>query len=388
MNSRLATLGAIIALACSGQAETWQTRHGGSFDGAVSEVHADHAVFESEGGRRFSVKFKELDPASLKRVLGSARGASKRTPSRTNNRGHAWPVGARHAGASQVRMIREDKDGQRFEYESPHYRFISTVRLNDSIQRNFSVLFETTYKYCRDLPLSLEKSDRGAGKATVYLFANEPQYVQAGGPPGSAGCYIQGKDIVLVPLSSLGVIWKSGGFTMDRSRQNMVLVHELVHQLTPPSYFQPGSRGWFSEGLAEYVATTPYQWGYFQCDASGRSARSYISGHGLNGKGGRALGKVIHAPSLERLLTMPYREFAGRNASVHYSVSLLCVHYFFHLEDQGRATRIGRFMQALDQGRSRDEALAALLDGRSYQQLEQEIAAAWKTRQIDLRFGR
>ena len=66
MNSRLATLGAIIALACSGQAETWQTRHGGSFDGAVSEVHADHAVFESEGGRRFSVKFKELDPASLR----------------------------------------------------------------------------------------------------------------------------------------------------------------------------------------------------------------------------------------------------------------------------------------------------------------------------------
>jgi hypothetical protein len=65
-------------------------------------------------------------------------------------------------------------------------------------------------------------------------------------------------------MASLGLIEGGTGFSLNTKRHNNVLVHELVHQLTPDAYLAPGALGWFSEGLAEYMAITPYNWGYYQ----------------------------------------------------------------------------------------------------------------------------
>jgi hypothetical protein len=108
----------------------------------------------------------------------------------------------------------------------------------------------------RELPLAISGGVKQEGKYQILLFETEQSYNSAGGPPGSAGVFIGGKNIVMVPLTSLGVRPVGSGYMLDRDKSNKTLPHELVHQLTPDNYYAHGSMGWFTEGLAEYVAVT------------------------------------------------------------------------------------------------------------------------------------
>ena len=77
------------------------------------------------------------------------------------------------------------------------------------------------------------------------------------------------------------------------------------HQVTPACYYRSGARGWFSEGVAEYVAVSPYTWGRFGSDKSGRAVKEYVTGYGPGGRGGRALGSKLKAPGLKGFFLMP-----------------------------------------------------------------------------------
>lgn len=381
----------LLLLALAARGEIWTDRYGRKFEAELIEVREEIALFEFPSGSRFSLKVAELDPSARaklvpRRVSGPQSRPATALP-RTRNLGHPWPDSERHRGESRVEVISEDSEAGRFVYESPNYRFLCEVKLGDEVLRNFAVLFETAYRYCQRLPLSLESSGGGAERKTVLLFATEESYLRAGGPPGSAGCYSPGSRRVLAPLSSLGVEIFSGTSRLDRGKQNKVLVHELVHQLTPRSYYARGTNGWFTEGLADYVATTPYTWGYFQTDPHGRTVKSYVTEYGLKGLGGRGLGERIELPPLREFMTMSYSAFTGGDARRNYGVGLLLTHYFFHLDGQGKARRLGAYLRALDAGRIGEESYAALLDGRSWEELERDVAAAWKAKGITLVFG-
>jgi len=272
-----------------------------------------------------------------------------------------------------------------FVYESPGYRFTCNARVTDDALRNFSVMFEATRKYAQDLPLSLGGGRQRQGKLDILLFGTMNQYLQAGGMPGSVGCFT--RDVVLVPMVSLGLVEGGTGFSLDTTRRNNVLVHELVHQLTPNAYMQPGALGWFSEGLAEYVSITPYNWGYFKPDIHGNVVKAYVTATGEGGQGGRALGTNITAPKLRNFFLMPYGQFSGPNANGNYGMGLLLTHYFFHMEGGGKAYRITQFLKGLQAGQRGEVSLGPLLDGGTYEKLEGEIAAAWGRMGIQIRFG-
>ena len=135
--------------------------------------------------------------------------------------------------------------------------------------KKFATLFEATREYCRMLPIATLKAHvPGAQfRNKILLFESKASYVRNGGPPSSAGVFIsrgrQGNGIVMVPLESLGLKKVGSGYMYDYKGENKVLPHELVHQLTDREYYRSGARGWFSEGLAEYVAVTPYRSGKF-----------------------------------------------------------------------------------------------------------------------------
>jgi len=199
------------------------------------------------------------------------------------------------------------------------------------------------------------------------------------------GCFSH--DVVLVPMTSLGLVEGGTGFSLDTKRHNAVLVHELVHQLTPNAYMVPGALGWFSEGLAEYMAITPYNWGYFRPDIHGNTVKAYVTARGDGGLGGRALGTNITAPKLKDFFLMPYSRFSGPSAGANYGVGLLLIHYFFHMEGGGKAYRITQFLKGLHAGQRGEASLGPLLDGGTYEKLEGEIAAAWASMGVQIRFG-
>lgn len=376
----------ILLIGTHVEARVWRDAYQREFEAELVSRSGNELVMAMPGGRRFTMKIEALCAADRKIALSSSSREGGGV-SRYSNIGAVWPSEVRYDSASVVRVAREDREEGRFVYETPHYRFRCNARLSEEVLRHFSVMFETTYRYCARLPLSMKKSGSSEGRFEVLLFETMGQYIQAGGSPGSAGCFVPGRNFVMTPLSSLGVVPYSGGYRLDRSQLNTVLVHEIVHQLTPASYFRNGPRGWFSEGLAEYVASSPYRWGYFQVDAQGNSVKAFATGHGLNGKGGRALGSVIQVPSIQAFLNQPYRTFTGASANKNYGFSLLLVHYFFHMDGQKKGRRISAYLRALNSGEDVTAAQKHLLGKRSFEMLEQDIATAWRAKGVEIRFG-
>jgi len=372
-----------LSVLCPVDARVWTNTSGRTFEAELVRVDGSSAIFAFPGGRQFAMPVGELSVEDRARL--SSGGASVQSQMVAASFGNPWPREVRLDSPVGCKVISEDKPTGRYLYESPGYRFTSDSRITEDALRNFAVMFEATRKYAKGLPLSLGGNVQRDGRLEVLLFGTRQAYAQAGGPPGSAGVFARGK--VLAPMESLGLKPGGTGFSLDTNRHNKILIHELAHQLTPSVYFVPGARGWFSEGLAEYIAITPYTWGCFRTDVYGNVVKEFATAHGAGGEGGRAIGKEIVAPKLRAFFLMPYEQFAGQSGNFNYAFSLMLTYYFFHMEGDGKAGRITKFLQGLHGGMQGEAALKPLLGGGTYEKLEADIATAWARMGVSIRFG-
>ena len=376
-----------LALVCCGSlpARTWKTSLGRTFEAEFEKIDGNAAIFVLPGGRRFSMPVSDLSPEERNFLnLNGQTVMSELVPA---SFGSPWPTQVRLDGPVDCKVVKEDSKAGVYIYQSPSYRFICDARVTEDAVRNFSVMFETTRKYVRALPLSMGgASGQGAQRRDIVLFSSPQRYLAAGGAPGTAGVYIRQNGLVLVPMESLGLKLVGTGFSIDHGITHKTLIHELTHQLTPRVYFAPGAMGWFSEGIAEYVATTPYSWGYYQPGTHGNIVKARVTGHGIDNEGGYALGSKITVPPLKSFFLMSYEDFVGKNARLNYGFSLLLVNFFFHMDSGGKTRRIGDFLLGLHAGKQGEDALKPLLAGGDYQKLEQEISAAWAKMDVQILF--
>jgi len=383
----------LLLVGASAQAEvkTWTNALGRSFQAEFVRRDGENVIFALENGRTFSTPWKDICAADQALLLQSRESAAApETTARVKppNFGHAWPREIRVDGASQSRVVSEDAKKGQYIYESPHYRFTCDVRLVSDVLRNFAMMFETTYQYATAVPLGLDGGSLKQGRLEILLFGTMEGYVRAGGRVNSAACFVPGTGKVLAPVQSLGLRRTSTGFSLDTTGTNDVLIHELTHQLTPRSYMGASLRnGWLTEGLAEYIAQTPYSWGYFRSDAQGNAVLAYVTAYGEDRRAGRALGTKLKAPRLRQFMQMDYEAFAGENANFNYGFALLLTHYFLHMEGGGRSMRMTEYLKGLRAGRDGEASLAPLLGGGSYEKLEAEVADAWRRKGVEIVFG-
>lgn len=300
-----------------------------------------------------------------------------------------WPKLIKSPENVTVTLVSEDEELRRYVYHSDHYEFICDVPLKPHLVERFAVLFEGTREVCRQLPISTKKA-HVAGKSLrnrILLFESKQAYVENGAPESSTGVYIVSTDTVMVPLTSVGVRKVGSSYSVDYDGNNKVLPHELTHQLTDSYYYKPGARGWFSEGLAEYVAVTPYRSGKFMVSKAENSARDYVTEYGRKGNGGRALGDEIQAPSLKSYMLQSYSDFAGSRANFNYGLGLLLTTYFFEMENNGDRVAITAFLKALREGKEGEEALAVLRQGRTFDEMADDIAAGWRSKGVKIEFS-
>ena len=300
-----------------------------------------------------------------------------------------WPKLVKSPDDIQVSLVEENEEERKYVYHSDHYEFICDVPLKPHLVQRFAVLFEGTREFCRQLPISTKKAhlQGQTHRNKILLFESKQTYVANGAPPSSAGVYMPGRDIVMVPLTSIGVRKVGSSYSVDYDGSNKTLPHELVHQLTDSFYYQHGARGWFSEGLAEYVAVTPYRSGKFILGKTVNAAEDYAVKFGRKGNGGRALGEEINAPSLKNFMLQPYSSFAGSNANFNYGLGLLITTYFFEMEGKGDRVAITAFLKALRKGKQGEEALAALRQGRTFDELAKDISKGWKSKGVKIHFA-
>ena len=253
--------------------------------------------------------------------------------------------------------------------------------------KTFSKLFETTFEAMVHIPMSFDKARTPAPdhRYRILLFGDKYNYTKNGGPPNSGGVYMPRTDIVMVPLSSLGVKKKGGKFVLDHGVANQTLAHELVHQLMDYTYFKPGSRGWFSEGIAEYVSSSPYQYGRFTFRNNITTIRNSITKYDRRTETGSMLGKKIKVPDLKSFMLQSYGSFT-KNGRLNYAMGMAFTTYFIHMDDNGSRKNLNAFLKAMRKGKHGEELLQTLLAGRTWDKLEEDIAAAWKKRGMEIIF--
>ncbi len=381
----------LLGSAQAAELRTWTDSQDRKVDAELLRVENQSVILKLKDGREIPYPLTKLSEADRKHVKENPI-TSNATPKNDDagkalNFSATWPERIKFTEDPQIDTVEEDAKKKRFIYESANYRYVCDVRLAKSVVKSFAVLFEATYLYCRSLPLAINGGDKKDGKHQILLFEKVEDYVKAGGPPGSAGVFIVSRDLVMVPLKSLGLKPVGAGYMLDRDRSNKTLPHELTHQLTPDAYYETGSVGWFSEGIAEYVAVTPYRAGSYGVKGNQKDIFDYATGYGTKKMGGRALGTKIELPTLKSFMLQSYPSFLER-AQLNYGCGLLITNYFLHMDGTGDGKRIKAFLMALQEGKKGDEALALLLDGRTFSQLEEEITKAWSRKGVDFTFAK
>ena len=426
-----ATIFAMIALSSVQRiaARTWTDITGREIEAELINHDQNEVVLQLPNGKTATVPLRRFSEKDLAFLRGegdeeptaetekeSQEGAEAKVAADELNWNDPWPETIKFDEDPEIEVVEEDAEKNRFIYTSMNYRFTCDVRLSKSVVSTFADMFESTYNYCRALPLAITGGQMTDGKYDILLFETKESYIQAGGPPSSSGVFMsRGKSsVVMVPLTSLGVRKVGSGYMRDRDKSDGTLIHEITHQLTPNAYFSVGSRGWFSEGIAEYTTATPYRYGKFKVKNNFDDIEEYLTAYGKSGNGGRAMGDDFKAPALRDFMMMDYADFTGGNANFNYGFALFLTTYFLHIDGEGDAARIKEFLKelrklglgrgsfAIKNGESPDQAmarvraedqkkvegaLAKLLDGRTWDELEADISKGWGRKGIDVEFA-
>lgn len=415
MKQRILSLACLISLAGLGAlyARTWTDVDGRKIEASFVEALPGAVKIKlDKNGQEFEVPLERLseeDQAWIQQKIQPAkeedaaeeaddvqfrRGGRSRhdVPSdeeKPPNWDDAWPEVAQVDISVPIVVMEEDADKKRYVYASPHYKFISDVPLSKTVVSNFSVFFEATHEYCRLLPINLQRPRRDTGKVLyeILLYETKESYFEAGGPVGSAGMFSSRTNQIAVPLTSLGVKKVGSRYMLDRKVSNGTLAHEITHQLTDSFYYASGARGWFTEGLAEYVSNTNYRSGRFSIKNNMRSVRDRMIEYDYDAQDGRNLGEEFSAPDLKKYMLQSYRSFTGRNSNLNYGFGCLLTYYFLHFDDGGSRANITAFLKALRAGEEGEDALKHLLAGRSFDELEESVAKEWKKRGVKITFN-
>jgi hypothetical protein len=399
MRVHLISLLAVLS-ASAAEPRTWTDSLNRKIEASLVRVDGENVLLKLKDGREVPYPLAKLSQADrdfvasvpMEKAENMPEGGASddlEAPDKALNFSSPWPERITFTEDPEINTVEENPTDKRFIYESANYRYVCDVRLSKMVVKGFAVMFEATNLYCATVPLALNGGKSAKGKHEILLFENKEDYVKAGGPPSSAGVFIGGKNIVMVPLESLGVRPVGSGYMLDRDKSNKTLPHELTHQLTPRPYYNQGARGWFTEGIAEYVGVTPYRAGSYNVRNNFRDLVQYATGYGEDDRGGRALGTDIKLPSLKKWMLMSYEDFVGNPSTTqtNYGCALLITTYFIHMDGKGDGARLKNFLKALREGKTGEDALAVLLDGRTFEQLEQEVKKAWGSKRVDFTFA-
>lgn len=360
-------------------ARTWTDASGRKFEATLLKVEGN-TVFLNVGGRQRTFQKSQLSRAD--RLFLASGGQSPSGPARPSqaeskprNRTKTSQIQANIS--IRIERLRADPQNSRWVYGSPNFAFICDEDLGLPAIRKFAWMFESVWQFCETLPFDVPRlRAQRRVRMKTYLIEDYQTYLRMGGVPGSAGVFIPSQDVVLVPFQSLDLA-KGPGL----KDANNTIRHEVTHQLM---LGQSQRAGWFIEGVAEYVATVPYDQNRLLVDRHLKSVLSYLTARGWNRRQGHNLGKVISFARLESFMEPNYRRFQAQEHSYAYALALFT--YFAKMDGQRDGARLSRYVAALQDGRPEPEARKHLLDGRSYEQLEKDFAAGWAKYGLRLSF--
>lgn len=301
-----------------------------------------------------------------------------------------WPnLVAADFEVDEIEVVKEDAEEGVYIYRSPHFEFESPLRLSKSVVREFSRIFEASFEFAKTIPIGLDPQPQDGGYYKTKLYQTKEDYYSDGGMAGSGGMYTyryRGREImqslIKVPLTNLGVEYTGTRYIVDHKKQSDVLVHEIGHQVT--GRWLPVLPTWFKEGLAEFISAQPYDNGRFRLTQMDGAIRENIARGTGNDREFTMLG-------CERLLNISAEKWASDLASgrggLNYRSANILFYYFLRLDGEGDGKRLVDYLKAISEGTAEEEARDKfLLAGRSFKELEEQVAEGWRSEGLRLDF--
>lgn len=233
-------------------------------------------------------------------------------------------------------------------YETEWFQFENEETVSKDFVHEAAQIFEATRAAIQSLPLGLNAippkgmpkfKAQFVTKENFQLFLhNSPQITT---PDIIAGVYDPGLKSIIVPYDQIGARMKNGQMNLKKSSDASTLIHEITHQLMYDRL--PLVPLWFSEGIAEYMASIPYHDGVYDFSkASEGLKRRLISRYGS---------VKVKLPKLKELLDQNRNEWKAQTND--YASSLVYTYYFMHL-DQPRSpgSPIAAYLFLLDQAKN------------------------------------
>lgn len=235
--------------------------------------------------------------------------------------------------------------GKEFVYQTPHFTFRADVKLAPSLIREYAQIFEAAHYAIGHLPLRVAVPGAEA-RFAVRMFKKHADFLAAGGIAGSGGVYLPASKEILVPLSSLGVrvIGEQVAFNPE-TFDPAPLVHEITHQLM--HRWLDTFPIWFCEGMAEYLASVPFEGNRFDFARIDDGIRDHLKrGEAAQATTGGWM--VVDMLSPAELMEVSHRRWsaavsAGGGAGLYYRSGLMLIYYLAHLDGKGDAENLIRY---------------------------------------------
>ncbi|MEM0897313.1 MAG: DUF1570 domain-containing protein [Verrucomicrobiota bacterium] len=260
-------------------------------------------------------------------------------------------------------------------YRSPHFEFRTKTRLSASVVREFARVFEATYQVAKDLPVGFDPKPRKEGYFVTELYTSHTGYYEAGGPEGSGGVYMGGKDKIMIPLPNLGVRRVGNRWILEGDKDSSTLIHEIVHQVMR----RWGGQWpvWFSEGIAEYISYAKYSKGRFSFRNMSGSVEDAVMTY-------PAGGKFFSMVDLKTLMEMDHSTWSSAltsgGAGYNYRSAGVLMYYFLHHDGNGSGSGVATFQRALSEGWDSRRAMAEhMLRGRTYEEIARDLEEKLKS---------
>jgi len=246
----------------------------------------------------------------------------------------------------------------------------ATAAWQEASTRHFIVYSDDKPERVRDFATKLERFDKAIrflrnvadtpvspnARVTVFVVPDVSSVERLIGQSGVAGYY--------VPRASQSVAFVPRASRSSDLSALTVLLHEYTHHFTFANWGSTALPAWLVEGLAEYHAAAEFAEDGTITLGVVAKARSY----GLLGD------EVL--PMRRLLVAQPFR-LTNVETAVFYARSWLLTHYL--TTDKERRVRLGRYILAVNAGKSSKDAIAELGDPKA---IDQELNAYVRKRSI------
>lgn len=306
--------------------------------------HKTEAVLVGFDGTTVSLKRANGQIASvpLARLSMADQAFIKAQPVKASAR--TWPDTVQVSTSSiEVKLMEELSGVRKFVYRSEGFEYTSQGKLLPSLMKEVARTFEATRKLVSQLPWGVVcRPPEGMALYQAALYETREEYILAGGPANSGGVYMSGEKIFKIPFESLGIKRLGKSYTKDENYSSDTLVHEITHQMMHDVL--PYLPMWAIEGSAEYAEMLPYKAGTFSVRRFREGLKDYLEVWQKRGRN-PLLPNVAELFRLKRAQWTAESMEPSRQHAL-YQQSALMVYYFNHVDGDGTGERWMRYMDA------------------------------------------